>query len=219
MEDAEKDDMTDTSQSAREALCERLDATTDPEVIHALIWRLENIAVDRDDRMAAAAMIRALGGGGLCEDCPPVGYPTDKTRCLPCPRRSALLPAPQAGQDALGAAAMREMAAGVAQHHAETWRKHMGIACDIHGRGSQQYDDAGLIVTRSDMISDEIVHLPLPDHADLLRQAAKVLLDNMPGEHQALADLQDAVDEGKEPDDCLRAWLRALSALAAPVGE
>lgn len=25
----------------------------------------------------------------LCEDCPPVGYPTDKTRCLPCPRRVA----------------------------------------------------------------------------------------------------------------------------------
>lgn len=25
----------------------------------------------------------------LCEDCPPVGYPTDKTRCTPCPRRSA----------------------------------------------------------------------------------------------------------------------------------
>lgn len=24
----------------------------------------------------------------LCEDCPPVGYPTDKTRCLPCPRRT-----------------------------------------------------------------------------------------------------------------------------------
>lgn len=24
----------------------------------------------------------------LCEDCPPVGYPTDKTRCTPCPRRS-----------------------------------------------------------------------------------------------------------------------------------
>ena len=23
----------------------------------------------------------------LCEDCPPVGYPTDKTRCSPCPRR------------------------------------------------------------------------------------------------------------------------------------
>lgn len=25
--------------------------------------------------------------GDLCDDCPPVGYPTDKTRCLPCPRR------------------------------------------------------------------------------------------------------------------------------------
>ena len=25
----------------------------------------------------------------LCEDCPPLEYPTDKTRCLPCPRREA----------------------------------------------------------------------------------------------------------------------------------
>lgn len=24
----------------------------------------------------------------LCEDCPPIGYPTDETRCTPCPRRS-----------------------------------------------------------------------------------------------------------------------------------
>jgi len=24
----------------------------------------------------------------LCADCPPVGYPTDKTRCRPCPRRT-----------------------------------------------------------------------------------------------------------------------------------
>lgn len=32
----------------------------------------------------------------LCDDCPPVGYPTDKTRCLPCPRRAALAnPDPQ----------------------------------------------------------------------------------------------------------------------------
>lgn len=23
----------------------------------------------------------------LCEDCPPVGYPTERTRCAPCPRR------------------------------------------------------------------------------------------------------------------------------------
>lgn len=26
------------------------------------------------------------GEGALCSDCPPVGYPTDKTRCAPCPR-------------------------------------------------------------------------------------------------------------------------------------
>ena len=24
----------------------------------------------------------------LCDDCPPLGYPTDKTRCLECPRRT-----------------------------------------------------------------------------------------------------------------------------------
>lgn len=26
----------------------------------------------------------------LCEDCPPFNYSTDKTRCLPCPRRRSL---------------------------------------------------------------------------------------------------------------------------------
>ena len=25
----------------------------------------------------------------MCEDCPPVGYPTEKTRCLECPRQPA----------------------------------------------------------------------------------------------------------------------------------
>ena len=39
-----------------------------------------------------AADIRALPlptmmGGKLCEDCPPIGYPTDKTRCRDCPRK------------------------------------------------------------------------------------------------------------------------------------
>ena len=39
-----------------------------------------------------AADIRALPlptmmGGKLCEDCPPIGYPTDKTRCCDCPRK------------------------------------------------------------------------------------------------------------------------------------
>ena len=31
--------------------------------------------------------------GTLCEDCPPVGYPTDETRCMPCPRRFDANPA------------------------------------------------------------------------------------------------------------------------------
>lgn len=31
----------------------------------------------------------------LCDDCPPVGYPTDKTRCIPCPRRAVHPSQPQ----------------------------------------------------------------------------------------------------------------------------
>lgn len=30
----------------------------------------------------------ARGSDTLCSDCPPVGYPTDETRCAPCPRQS-----------------------------------------------------------------------------------------------------------------------------------
>lgn len=33
------------------------------------------------------------GFGPLCSDCPPAGYPTDKTRCACCPRRAALVEA------------------------------------------------------------------------------------------------------------------------------
>lgn len=29
----------------------------------------------------------AVASERLCDDCPEIGYPTDKTRCLPCPRR------------------------------------------------------------------------------------------------------------------------------------
>ena len=29
-----------------------------------------------------------MTGITLCSDCPRVGYPTDATRCLPCPRRA-----------------------------------------------------------------------------------------------------------------------------------
>jgi hypothetical protein len=42
---------------------------------------------------AITAFLADLEARGLmicpvCEDCPPRGYPTDKTRCSPCPRRT-----------------------------------------------------------------------------------------------------------------------------------
>lgn len=39
--------------------------------------------------MSGYANAEGNTAAGLCEDCPPVGYPTDKTRCLECPRRPA----------------------------------------------------------------------------------------------------------------------------------
>ena len=46
-----------------------------------------------------------------CSDCPPVGYPTDETRCAPCPRRAAATAPQGEGQpmseaDAISEAAM-----------------------------------------------------------------------------------------------------------------
>lgn len=43
----------------------------------------------------------------LCDDCPPKGYPTDKTRCKTCPRR----PDPHADQ--LARDVVRDMGRGV----------------------------------------------------------------------------------------------------------
>lgn len=34
------------------------------------------------------AEVNAENAAPMCDDCPPVGYPTDKTRCDECPRRS-----------------------------------------------------------------------------------------------------------------------------------
>jgi hypothetical protein len=33
----------------------------------------------------------------LCHDCPPVGYPSNQTRCVTCPRRSAPIKEPKHG--------------------------------------------------------------------------------------------------------------------------
>lgn len=53
-------------------------------------------------RQDEISRIYMLAGSKLCEDCPPVGYPTDKTRCEPCPRRLAN-PVPLTGQEQAGA--------------------------------------------------------------------------------------------------------------------
>jgi hypothetical protein len=45
--------------------------------------------VSQSDSTEIAGILRKQADetAALCEDCPPVGYPTDKTRCTPCPRR------------------------------------------------------------------------------------------------------------------------------------
>lgn len=42
---------------------------------------------NRDERFVGHELVRDPNLI-YCEDCPPIGYPTDKTRCAQCPRRS-----------------------------------------------------------------------------------------------------------------------------------
>lgn len=41
----------------------------------------------RDRYVDWDSAIAAMKEVALCSDCPPAEYPTDKTRCLPCPHR------------------------------------------------------------------------------------------------------------------------------------
>jgi hypothetical protein len=50
-----------------------------------------------DEPSCASPVRNCPAADGLCGDCPPVGYSTDKTRCLPCPRRTASSPGEQRG--------------------------------------------------------------------------------------------------------------------------
>lgn len=56
---------------------------------------LRGILTKINDKVAFALATHPTTPASLCEDCPPVGYPTDKTRCDPCPRRT---PASHEGQ-------------------------------------------------------------------------------------------------------------------------
>lgn len=67
------------------------------QMVEALYWKLMPLISASEDgyynKPKALETIRAVleaalsqTEGALCGDCPPVGYPTDKTRCEPCPR-------------------------------------------------------------------------------------------------------------------------------------
>ncbi len=47
-------------------------------------------SMTEDEATAADMALAAAREGKLCSDCPPPNWPTDKTRCGPCPRRPAL---------------------------------------------------------------------------------------------------------------------------------
>jgi hypothetical protein len=62
-------------------------------------WSVKKLAESPDDEECGAGVpLQFIGidlASGpdetvcrLCEDCPPPGYPTDKTRCAECPRRA-----------------------------------------------------------------------------------------------------------------------------------
>jgi hypothetical protein len=48
----------------------------------------------------------------LCADCPPVCYPTDATRCAPCPRRTSKVVEHAIGPHDASPASAREMGEG-----------------------------------------------------------------------------------------------------------
>lgn len=60
---------------------------------HALNGKIVHPEVARRDR-AVKKLAREMQHD-LYDDCPPVDYPTDITRCAPCPRRNQEPPAPR----------------------------------------------------------------------------------------------------------------------------
>lgn len=67
----------------------------------------------------------------LCDDCPPVAYPTDKTRCLPCPRRATPQPAQVAAthQQGLQVAAR---AASLLDDYMACVKRHFTEECELN---------------------------------------------------------------------------------------
>lgn len=62
------------------------------EALQALGWRKIEAEQMRAGPRPRLEIDTDVLPGDLCEDCPPAGYPTDKTRCLECPRRTTSKP-------------------------------------------------------------------------------------------------------------------------------
>jgi hypothetical protein len=56
------------------------------------------VADEAEEAADELARLRAQLEAMLCSDCPPIGYPTDKTRCTPCPRRAQVSSAALSGR-------------------------------------------------------------------------------------------------------------------------
>lgn len=61
--------------------------SSDPAVMNAINYLHGGNA--RQSVISALSAPIAREANQLCEDCPPHGYPTDATRCAPCPRRAS----------------------------------------------------------------------------------------------------------------------------------
>lgn len=61
--------------------------------LNSKIWRAMIMAGVAEQPGAGAPETSVRCGAPaatLCEDCPPSGYPTEETRCVPCPRRASV---------------------------------------------------------------------------------------------------------------------------------
>ena len=83
-------------------------------------------------------------------------------------------------------------------------RNVMSVWCDVPACGfAETYaSDPEAVAKRWNA---RIAPIPPPNVA----QAARVLLDNLPGEHKAWESLQNTVDDGCDVGDCMKAFHRA----------
>lgn len=89
-------DVVEALRQCRDYIVSPLRMTRDEDELE----RRTKIIADADAALAASAREGYNSEAreqSLCADCPPPDYPTDKTRCLPCPRRSAAPAAQKSG--------------------------------------------------------------------------------------------------------------------------